>query len=79
MKLVASKLPPDIMLPLIGITSSKPISGMMSYPNYRSTEKCAGFRHPDLSLLQQACDMAKVRCRYIVQYRDPLAILRSTL
>jgi hypothetical protein len=79
MKLVASKLPSDITIPLNGITSSKRISGMMSYPNYRSTEKCAGFRHPDLSLLQQACDMANVACHYIVQYRDPIAILRSTV
>ena len=67
-----------ITVPLNGIPSTKPTSGMMSYPNYKSNEKCAGFRHPDMRLLQQACSKASVSCHFILQYRDPMAILRST-
>lgn len=75
---LSTKLPQNVTVPLNGIPSTKRLSGMMSYPNYKSTEKCAGFRHPDVNLLQKACDTAQVTCHYIVQHRDPVALLHST-
>ena len=77
LRLVASKLPPDLTVPLNGIPT--PGTGMMSYPNFGDrNEICSPFRSPDMSLLQKACNMAHVSCHFIVQYRDPLAQLRST-
>jgi hypothetical protein len=78
LRFVAAKLPPNLTVPLNGIPSTKPVSGMISYPNFKSTEKCAGFRHPDVHLLQLACRDAQVSCHFILQYRDPMATLRST-
>ena len=78
LRLVASKLPPDLTVPLNGIPT--PGTGMMSYPNFGDrNEICSPFRSPDMSLLQKACNMAHVSCHFIVQYRDPLAQLRSTV
>lgn len=76
---LADKLPSGVTVPLNGIPSTKVISGMISYPNLKSGSKCAGFRHADVDLLQQACDEAQVTCHYVLQYRDPLAVLRSTV
>ena len=76
LRLVASKLPQNLTVPLNGIPTSG--AGMMSYPNFLRHEICDSFRSPDMSLLQKACNMAHVSCHFIVQYRDPLAQLRST-
>jgi hypothetical protein len=78
LRLVADKLPPNLTVPLNGIPSTNRLSGMLSYPNHASKRKCAGFRHPDVRLLQQACLDAQVSCHFILQYRDPSATLRST-
>jgi hypothetical protein len=78
LRFVANQLPPNLTVALNGIPTTKPISGMISYPNYKSNEKCAGFRHPDVRLLQLACQDAQVSCHFIVQYRDPIATVQST-
>jgi hypothetical protein len=78
LRFVADRLPHNMTVPLNGIPSTNGLSGMISYPNHGSKRKCAGFRHPDVRLLQQACLDAQVSCHFILQYRDPSATLRST-
>ncbi|CAJ1965687.1 unnamed protein product [Cylindrotheca closterium] len=52
------------------------LSGEMSYPNFKGD--CRKLNYPNVDLLYQACDMAKVDCGHILIYRDPYAIMRST-
>jgi hypothetical protein len=75
---LATQMPVNLTAPLNCLLSTRQISGMISYPNYKSNEKCAGFRHPDVRLLERACNMAKVVCHMIVQHRNPIATIRST-
>jgi len=51
-------------------------AGMMSYPNFRSP--CRTLSYPDLSVLYDVCDQAKVNCRHALIHRDPHAVIRST-
>ncbi|KAI2488772.1 hypothetical protein MHU86_25826 [Fragilaria crotonensis] len=78
LRLVATTLPPNLAVPLNGLPGTHYESGMISYPNFRRPAHCGDFRHPDLRLLEQACQDAQVSCHIILQYRDPLATLRST-
>lgn len=78
LRFVANQLPSSLTVPLNGIPTTKAVSGMISYPNYKSNEKCAGFRHPNVRLLQLACQDAQVSCHFILQHRDPIATLQST-
>ena len=50
--------------------------GQISYPNFRS--ECRKLNYPNLDLLYQACDRARVDCAHVYIYRDPMAIIRST-
>jgi hypothetical protein len=78
LRFIGSKLPPNVTVPLNGLPTTLKLSGMISYPNFMSDDKCAGFRHPDVRLLQLACRDARVTCHFILQHRDPIATLRST-
>ena len=79
LKLVALNLSPKMSVPLNGLPETKPTSGMISYPNFRQPDHCDSFRHPELRLLERACQDAQVSCHIILQYRDPIATLRSTV
>ncbi|CAB9516597.1 expressed unknown protein [Seminavis robusta] len=57
--------------------SISPGSGMISYPN--ELGDCRKLNYPSLDLLYRACDMAGVDCGHVYIYRDPAAILHSTV
>jgi hypothetical protein len=78
LRLVGKTLPPNTAVPLNGLPGTHYESGMISYPNFKRPAHCGDFRHPDLGLLERACREAQVSCHIILQYRDPLATLRST-
>ena len=52
--------------------------GQLSYPNMRGLE-CRKLNYPNIDLLYNACDVAKVDCVHAYLYREPHAVLRSTI
>jgi hypothetical protein len=80
LKILGEKLPLNVTVPLNGLVGTGLTSGMMSYPNFKKGDTgCVPLRYPNVLLLHKACQQARVSCQFIVQYRDPLAVLRSTV
>jgi hypothetical protein len=51
--------------------------GMISYPNFWGP--CRFLAYPNLDLWYEACDMAHVDCKQVYLYRNPYAIVESTV
>jgi len=65
----------QFVVPLNTAVSELPI-GQMSYPNFLRPSRKEN--NPQLDTLYDACTLAKVDCRHVYIYRDPLQILLST-
>ena len=52
--------------------------GQLSYPNMPGLE-CRKLNYPNIDLLYNACDVANVDCVHVYLYRDPYAVLKSTI
>jgi hypothetical protein len=65
-----------IAVPLNAMFLERVVGDMYSYPTFMGA--CRKGNFPDLDLIYQACEAAKVNCGHVYLYRDPYDVMRST-
>jgi hypothetical protein len=67
---------PPVLFPVNFLASGDEF-GVMSYPTF--LKPCRALQYPNLDIFYTACNMARVRCEHVYIYRDPYAVIKSTV